>query len=50
MDSRVIPAACRAGEEVRVQLSRGWIIVIVIVAVIVVGWIGANFVGQTTGG
>ena len=32
------------------QLSRGWIIVIVIVAVIVVGWIGANFVAPATGG
>jgi hypothetical protein len=26
-----------------VQLSRGWIIVIVIVAVIVLGWIGVTF-------
>ena len=31
-------------------LSRGWIIVIVIVAVIVVGWIGASFVGQPSTG
>jgi hypothetical protein len=32
------------------RLSRGWIIVLVIVAVIVVGWIGANFAGQTSVG
>ena len=32
------------------RLSRGWIIVIVIVAVIVVGWIGANFTGPLSGG
>jgi hypothetical protein len=31
-----------------VRLSRGWIIVLVIVAVIVIGWIGAN--GVLTGG
>ena len=32
------------------QLSRGWTIVIVIVAVIVVGWIGANFASQSSVG
>ena len=32
------------------RLTRGWIIVLVIVAVIVVGWIGANFVGQPSVG
>jgi hypothetical protein len=32
------------------QLSRGWIIVLVIVAVIVVGWIGAYVVAPPAGG
>ena len=32
------------------QLSRGWVIVLVIVAVIVVGWIGVNFVAPPTTG
>jgi hypothetical protein len=32
------------------RLSRGWIIVLVIVAVIVVGWIGANGVLTTGSG
>lgn len=32
------------------QLSRGWIIVIVIIAVIVVGWIGANVMSPPSGG
>jgi hypothetical protein len=31
------------------QLSRGWIIVIVIVAVIVVGWIGATYFTSSAG-
>lgn len=32
------------------RLSRGWIIVLVIVAVIVVGWVGAYGIGGLTSG
>jgi hypothetical protein len=32
------------------KLSRTWVILIVVVAIIVVGWIGVNFVQPTQGG